>query len=318
MPTRRTWVPDADTSAFPLHHLPLGARRRPDGSHAVCTRVGDYVADLRVLAEIGLFDDCGTERADFKDAGLNALIARGNDVCARVRRRLQEALDAEPTYFRLQERQEIFLLPQKHVTLVSPVRIGDYACVRSGAYAHARASSVAVSGSEVRGAEVQPQLGFVVGEGSAGERLTSVEEARRHVFGGSALVGFRESGTGAYPLPVATVMSPWVTPLEALPLEAPAAFENTLQFTPYRRAPQSLQMLDFKANALDPTAALATLTDDGVRLRPGDLIAWNASVRYHEGLSAGDAVRYTLRVPSAAGAFSLAPARATVTGKVNG
>ncbi len=121
-----SWVPNASRTGFPLAHLPLGVRRRPDGSHAVVARIGDYVADLRVLAEIGLFDDCGTERGDFAFAGLNKLIGRGQKACAAVRRRVQACLDEAPGYFDFRERREIFLLPIASAALVLPVQVGDY------------------------------------------------------------------------------------------------------------------------------------------------------------------------------------------------
>lgn len=323
-----SWVPDADASAFPLHHLPLGVRQRPDGTHAICARIGDYVADLRVLAEIGLFDDCGTARADFQASGLNALIARGSEVCERVRRRLRQALDAAPTYFDLRERREIFLLPQKQVTLVPPVRVGDYARVRSGAYAHARASSLRWGDAEVRGTEAQPAFGFVVGEGTAGGDALAKADADRYVFGVTAVLGFRESGTVAYPLPGSTVVSPWVTPLSALPAETAAAEASTLtpelrltpalRLTPYRRGARSVEMPAYASTAANPAVAVATLTTDGARLRSGDLIVWNASARFYGDLHPGDAVAFTVDVASAEGAFALATTHATIVAAAKG
>ena len=97
----QSWIEGADASDFPLAHLPLGVRQRPDGSHALVTRIGDQVADLRVLAEIGIFDDTGASRDDFRQNSLNALIARGKTVNAAVRTRLQACLDDDPTYWDL-------------------------------------------------------------------------------------------------------------------------------------------------------------------------------------------------------------------------
>ncbi len=181
----KSWVPGADQTGFPLAHLPLGVRRRPDGSHAVVARIGDYVADLRVLAEIGLFDDCGVERADFGFAGLNRLIGRGSATCTKVRKRVQACLDEAPSYFDFRDRREIFLLPLQQAALVLPVQVGDYTDFYSSlehatnvgklfrdpdkallpnwrhlpvAY-HGRASSIVPSGTPVRRPTGQTGLG---------------------------------------------------------------------------------------------------------------------------------------------------------------
>ncbi len=101
-------------------------RRRPDGSHALVSRIGDQVVDLRVLAEIGIFDDAGVEREDFKRPALNRLIGRGKAINAKVRNRLTAILDREPSYFNIRHRAEIFLLPAERVELVLPLAVGDF------------------------------------------------------------------------------------------------------------------------------------------------------------------------------------------------
>ena len=119
-------MPGADASDFPLFHSPLGVRRRPDGSHAVVSRIGHHVADLRVLAEIGVFDDTGAERSDFSQPDLNRLIGRGKGVTSAVRNRIIACLDDVPGYWDLRSKQEIFLLPADQARLVLPLNIGDY------------------------------------------------------------------------------------------------------------------------------------------------------------------------------------------------
>ncbi len=123
---QKSWIPGADDSDFPLAHLPMGVRMRPDGSHALVSRVGDQVVDLRVLAEIGVFDDTKADRKDFSQKSLNQLIGRGKAVTSAVRTRLAACLDDDPGYWDLRSRKEIFLLPAKQVKLVLPLEIGDY------------------------------------------------------------------------------------------------------------------------------------------------------------------------------------------------
>ena len=123
---QKSWIPGADDSDFPLAHLPMGVRVRPDGSHALVSRIGDQVVDLRVLAEIGVFDDTKADRKDFAQKSLNQLIGRGKAVTSAVRTRLAACLDDDPGYWDLRSRKEIFLLPAKQAKLILPLEIGDY------------------------------------------------------------------------------------------------------------------------------------------------------------------------------------------------
>ena len=308
-----SWVPDADASGYPLHHLPLGVRRRPDGSHAVVARIGDYVADLRVLAEIGLFDDCGGERADFRAPALNALIGRGNDVCGRVRRRLGQALDAEPTYFNLRERREIFLLPLTQARLVLPVDVGDVAAVADGAVEHLRASSVVLDGAEVRclteDAEATvtaaAHLASVIGEGSSLGHAVPASAAADHVFGMASVLRFGASPTdgthGSAPT-YAYVLSPWITPATVV-----TQVSLSLDVTPFRHRTREAAALDLSAAQRDPRANIAQLTAAGARLRPGDLL-----LRPLPALSVGDLAEGDVVTVRGTSSLPLAPASATV------
>ena len=123
---QKSWVPGADQSDFPIQHLPLGLRQRPDGSFAIVSRIADRIVDLRVLAEIGVFDDTGADRKDFSQPSINRLIGRGKTVTTAVRNRLAACLDDEPGYWDMRSREEIFLLPAQQVKLVLPVHVGDY------------------------------------------------------------------------------------------------------------------------------------------------------------------------------------------------
>ena len=315
-----SWVSDAATSGFPLRHLPLGVRRRPDGSHALVARIGDHVADLRVLAEIGLFDDCGAERADFRAPALNTLIGRGNEVGERVRERLRRVLDAEPTYFNLRERQEIFLLPLAQARLTLPVAVGDAAVVAGDAVEHLRASSFVPDGAAVRCLAVGPKsaavtaaphLAFVTGAGSRLGHPPTAEAARDHVFGMALVLSFRESGPGdahgpAYARGPArhyvSVLGPWITPAVAV-----SQLSLALDVTPFRRRRREVAAVDLSAEQRDGSAAVAKLTAGGARLRPGDLLLRPLPALDYADLAGGDVAE--LRCTSA---VTLASAGATV------
>ena len=305
-----SWVPDADASAFPLGHLPLGVRRRPDGSHAAVTRIGERVADLRVLAEIGLFDDCGTARTHFARPHLNALLAEGPDALARVRTRLQQCLAATPTYYDLRERREIFLLPQKHATLVQPIRPGDLTLVTEGGPRGLRASSLLPDGAEIPrlaaaadGTAVTGALAFVVaGDTRLGRGVDEVA-ARALLFGAGAVLCFRESDTPAAGLPYACVLSAYLTPL--------AAYGSTalsLTHAPYRERVRGVATVRPDGVLATAARALAQLSTRGARFRTGDLIAVALPELTLRGLAEGDVVTLTTE-----GDTGPAPASATLT-----
>lgn len=276
-PAPRSWIPGAEASAFPLTRLPLGVRRRPDGSHAVCTRVSDRVADLRVLAEIGVYDDTGASRTDFAEASLNRLLARGEQVLAAVRKRTTACLDDDPNYWDLRQRAEIFLLPHDRVRAVLPVDPGDYTRLApapaTGALQRreARAAHLLVEGG--RDAELADGFGGVrerVGRLGFGLVLGSAEGGA-FAFGALGLTDWWPAGKTSRDELAAgrrTLVAAWVTPLEAygggdLPLAARLrggghAIEGEVART----------RLELPVDAL-----LASLRSGGTLTRAGDLYA---------------------------------------------
>ena len=307
-PALHSWVPDADASAFPLRLLPLGVRRRPDGSHATVARIGDYVADLRVLAEIGLFDDCGTTRGDFARPSLNALLAPGSEPLSQVRARLRQCLAATPTYYDLRERREIFLLPHRQAHLTAAVQPRDLTLAETEYTLTLRASSLLESdagvprlaGAASEALAVTAGVAAVLTGQSVIGSVLSPAAARAHVFGFAAALCFRDSGTPVTAPPYATVLSPWVTPAPAL-----EASELALSHTPYRR--RQAQVTSARAGGVLAQAAtiLAQLTRRGARLGPGDILLLPVAKGSCSEAVDGDEVCLT--------GGGLAPVRATVT-----
>ena len=291
----RSWVPHADASVFPLRHLPLGVRRRPDGSHAAVAPIGHSVADLRVLAEIGLFDDCGPARGDFAEPTLNALLRDGPHALAKVRARLRQCLGATPTYYDLRDRREIFLLPRARARLTPPLRVGDLAWVGPHRPAPARASSLLPDGAEVPRPPSSPAdgaltatavLAFVIAGGTRFGRRLDASAAETRCFGVSAGLCFRASGTPPDAAPYATVLANYVTPLDAF-----GTPELTLSHTPYRR-PGARVAGGRPGGVLAQAArAIAELTRGGARLCAGDVFAVELPALSRSGLVDGDTVR---------------------------
>ncbi len=172
----RTWVEVPSDSDFPIQNLPFGIGQRSGELPKVCTAIGNYVADLSVLAEHGFFDDLLVPRPVFHQAALNDFIALGKEKTRAVRTRIAQILDDDLEEWDASELRDFFLFPQTEVEMLLPLHIGDYTDFYSSlehasnvgamfrdpqnpllpnwrhlpvAY-HGRASSIVVSGTPIR------------------------------------------------------------------------------------------------------------------------------------------------------------------------
>src|SRR4029077_15858308 len=165
--------PDSD---FPIQNLPYGIFRPREGAARAGVAIGDLVLDLSVLEERGFFSDVAATTL-FAGDSLNTFMALGRPAWKKTREILQRLLSAETSTLRdnTELRARIFH-KQSDVTLQLPARIGDYTDFYSSyhhahnvgtmlrgpenalmpnwkwlpvAY-HGRASSIVVSGTEVR------------------------------------------------------------------------------------------------------------------------------------------------------------------------
>ncbi|MCB0578209.1 MAG: fumarylacetoacetase [Phaeodactylibacter sp.] len=175
-PNLKSWVEVPPGSDFPIQNLPFGIFKTPGLTPRLCTAIGDYVADLQVLAEHGFFDDLGIDPRVFARPFLNDFIALGKAKTGAVRSRLSEILDDNLEDWDASQLADYFLHRQSEVQMLLPVRVGDYTdfyssrehatnvgtMFRSKENAlmpnwlhlpvgyHGRASSIIVSGTPVR------------------------------------------------------------------------------------------------------------------------------------------------------------------------
>ena len=245
---KRSWVESANDPAtdFPLENLPFGRFER-DGRPIPCLAIGDLVLDLEA---------CGLP---------GSLAAR-----ARAAERLsdpEKRAGIEP-----------HLVPQKNLRMLPPFDIGDYTDFYASIHHatnvgrlfrpdnpllpnykyvpigyHGRASSIVVSGTEIRrpwGQTKAPdapapaftptrmldyelEVGFFVGAGNPLGEPVPMDRAEEHILGFCLLNDWsaRDIQSWEYqPLgpflgkSFATTISPWVVPLAALePFRVPAA-----------------------------------------------------------------------------------------------
>jgi fumarylacetoacetase len=260
-------------SHFPIQNLPFGIFRPRDGAPRAGVAIGDQIADLSVLEKQGHFSRVGfQQRGIFSQGSLNAFLSFGRPVWRSAREVLQNLLDDQtPTLRDDAKLRRLVFYKQSEVTMQLPVRVGNYTDFYSSyhhafnvgtmfrgpenalmpnwkwlpvAY-HGRASSVVVSGTEVRRPSGQskppeaatPAFGpsksldyeletaFLIGPGNSLGQPVTVERAADHIFGLVLMNDWSARDIQAWeyqPLGpflaknFCTSISPWVVTLEAL------------------------------------------------------------------------------------------------------
>src|SRR6266436_959514 len=260
-------------SHFPIQNLPFGIFEPGDGKARVGVAIGDLIIDLSVLEELGHFQSPEFQgRKVFSEDSLNSFLALGRLAWRRTRETLQHLLSAETPTLRDDTRlRERVFHAQKDVAMKLPTRIGNYTDFYSSyhhahnvgtmlrgpenalmpnwkwlpvAY-HGRASSVVVSGTDVRrpSGQTKPpdapapvfgptksldyelEMAFLIGPGNVLGEAISIDRAVDHIFGLVLMNDWSARDIQAWeyqPLGpflaknFATSMSPWVVTLEAL------------------------------------------------------------------------------------------------------
>jgi fumarylacetoacetase len=273
-PALRSFLPVPPESHFPIQNLPYGVfRRHADDPPHIGVAIGDWVLDLRVLEERGLLDTPASRgQRVFAEPTLNAFMALGRSAWSEVRAVLSRLLRAdEPTLRDNASLREQALVPMASVKLLLPAAVGDYTDFYSSrehasnvgtmfrgpdnalmpnwlhlpvAY-HGRASSVVVSGTDLRRPQGQTkaddapapsfgpsrsldfelEMAFFIGPGNELGRPVPISQAPEHIFGLVLLNDWsaRDIQRWEY-VPLGpflaknfgTSVSPWVVTMEAL------------------------------------------------------------------------------------------------------
>jgi fumarylacetoacetase len=268
----RSWVASANLPGcdFPIQNLPLAVFRRAGGGENFrCgVAIGDCVLDLGALDLLTPFGGLGAEAlAVCGEPSLSQLMALGRDAWIALRRGLSECLrEGSAAAAELSNA----LIPQSAVEFTLPARVGNYTDFYTSihhatavgrlfrpdqpllpnykwvpiAY-HGRASSVGISGREVRRpwGQIMPrggdrpqlapsarldyelEVGVLIGAGNPLGFPVPIAQAEEHVFGLCLLNDWSARDVQAWeyqPLgpflakSFATTVSPWVLTLEAL------------------------------------------------------------------------------------------------------
>ena len=126
-PALKSWIAINTNSDFPIQNLPFGIYSDKNTKHHVCSAIGDYIIDLYELANSGLLNSLVINKEVFNNQHLNDFIDLGKSTTRILRDRLSDLLEVGNK--ELQDNKDIFntiFKKQSDVTLLMPVRIGDY------------------------------------------------------------------------------------------------------------------------------------------------------------------------------------------------
>jgi len=259
---------------FPLQNLPYGVFRPTPGSPPrVGVAIGDHVLDCAALHDAGVFEHPVLQDArPFASATLNDFFALGRDAWTATRTRIHDLLRADTETLRDEpDLRARSLHAQDEVEMLLPVDVGDYTDFYSSEHHarnvgtmfrgpenalqpnwkhlpvgyHGRASSVVLSGAEIRRpcGQTRPdddappvygptnlldfelEMGFFVGPGNPLGEPIAIDDAGDHIFGmvlvndwsARDIQGWEYVPLGPFlGKSFATTISPWVVPMDAL------------------------------------------------------------------------------------------------------
>jgi fumarylacetoacetase len=273
----KSWVASANDPGtdFPLDNLPYGVFHHAHGKH-IGVAIGDQILDLAACASVGLLKALAGEIVEVCTAEvLNPLMALGPKAWSDLRREIQSLLAEDST---LQSDLASMLVPAQQAEMQMPVQVGNYTdfyasihhATRVGKLFrpdtpllpnykyvpigyHGRASSIVLSGAEIRrpSGQTKPasaadpvfgparsldyelEMGLFIGKGNALGEPIPIGEAEEHIFGFCLVNDWsaRDIQSWEYqPLgpflakSFATTISPWIVTMDALaPYQVPAA-----------------------------------------------------------------------------------------------
>jgi len=327
----RSFIEVPADSHFPIQNLPFGIFEPRDGKARVGVAIGDLIVDLSVLDELGHFRSSEFRgRNVFSEDSLNAFLALGRPAWRKTREIVQHLLSAETPTLRDDGRlREKVFHAQKDVVMKLPARIGNYTDFYSSyhhahnvgtmlrgpenalmpnwkwlpvAY-HGRASSVVVSGTNVRRPSGQTKPPDAASPTFGPTKSLDYELEMAFLIGLVLMNDWSARDIQAWeyqPLGpflaknFCTSISPWVVTLQALePFRKPLPLQDP-EPLPYLRAksnftfdiqlearlqtslmdaPHIITRTNFQNLYWSIAQQLAHHTVNGCNLEPGDLLA---------------------------------------------
>ncbi|MFK7765820.1 MAG: fumarylacetoacetase [Mariniblastus sp.] len=275
----KSWVESANEPGtdFPVQNLPYCVFQKSNETPSIGVGIGNQILDLRVCGDTGLLGD------EFINAVSQTTLNGIMGLPPQARQKLRAAISAILVEDTTSDRDALgkAIVSQSDVSLLMPCTVGDYTDFYASVYHatnvgsmfrpnnpilpnykhipigyHGRASSVVVSGTEVRrpvgqlspaeeggnptrGAckllDYELEVGVLVAQGNELGSAISINDAENHLFGVTLLNDWsaRDIQKWEYqPLgpflakSFATTISPWVVTMEALAPFRCAAFDR--------------------------------------------------------------------------------------------
>jgi len=126
-PALVSWIDVKPDNDFPIQNIPFGIYADQKVQAHACTAIGEYIFDLQTAHEMGYFSNIPLPINVFAKPALNDFIGLGKETTGAIRERISELLNVENKELQANapDRERILKL-QKDVTMLLPVRIGDY------------------------------------------------------------------------------------------------------------------------------------------------------------------------------------------------
>lgn len=125
-----SWIPVDEDSDFSLQNLPYGIFSTSSLDERIGVAIGNYILDLKVLANAGIFSSLDFDTISLHDSKLNRYAALGRKAHRQVRELLQRLLSAKTSQGGvLRDNSSLrarALVPMGEATLHLPLTIGDY------------------------------------------------------------------------------------------------------------------------------------------------------------------------------------------------
>src|SRR5262245_12165503 len=124
----KSFIEVAPDSYFPIQNLPFGIFQPRGGKPRAGVAIGDLIADLSVLEELGHFRSPEFQgRKPFSEDSLNGFLALGRPAWRKARAVLERLLSSKTPILRDNARLRARVFhSQEKVTMKLPVRIGNY------------------------------------------------------------------------------------------------------------------------------------------------------------------------------------------------
>ncbi len=118
-----TWVDIPKNSDFSIHNIPFGIFSIKDSKKRVGAAIGDMILDLKLSADLGIFDKLNFNANVFENEYLNDFISLGKAITNNVRLIVQKELSDSSSVL---TNQSNLLIKQSDAELHLPLKIGDY------------------------------------------------------------------------------------------------------------------------------------------------------------------------------------------------